>query len=110
MATEHVFHVALAADWKAAQEAGDYRVSSLGRTLAEEGFLHASFAHQWPGVLSAYYAEVQDPLVLLEIDPDLLDVPLVVEAPAGAEPGADEFPHVYGPLPVAAVVAVRPLR
>ena len=110
MATEHVFHVALAADWKAAQEAGDYRVSSLGRTLAEEGFLHASFAHQWPGVLSAYYADVQDPLVLLEIDPDLLDVPLVVEAPAGAEPGADEFPHVYGPLPVEAVVAVRPLR
>ena len=110
MATEHVFHVALAADWEAAQKAGDYRVSSLGRTLAEEGFLHASFAHQWPGVLSAYYADVQDPLVLLEIDPDLLDVPLVVEAPAGAEPGADEFPHVYGPLPVEAVVAVRPLR
>ena len=110
MATEHVFHVALAADWQAAQEAGDYRVSSLGRTLAEEGFLHASYADQWPGVLSAYYADVQEPLVLLEIDPDLLDVPLFVEPPAGSEPGAAAFPPLYGPLAADAVVAVRPLR
>ena len=110
MATEHVFHVALLADWEAARSAGEYRVSSLGRTLAEEGFLHASFTHQWPGVLAAYYSEVAEPLVLLEIDPDRLDVPLVVEAPAGSAPGAEEFPHVYGPLPVGAVVAVRPLR
>jgi len=110
VATEHLFHVALARDWQAAQEAGDYRVSSLGRTLAEEGFLHACYAHQWPGVLAAYYADVEEPLVLLEIDRDRLDVPLVVEAPAGSGPGSDEFPHVYGPLPLVAVVAVRPLR
>jgi uncharacterized protein (DUF952 family) len=107
VATEHVFHVALASDWQAAQEAGDYRVSTLGRSLEEEGFLHASFSHQWPGVLAAYYADVEEPLVLLEIDPDRLDVPLVVEAPAGS--GAEEFPHVYGPLSLAAVVGVRPL-
>jgi len=107
--TEHVFHVALASDWQAAEEAGDYRVSTLGRSLEEEGFLHASSAHQWPGVLAAYSSDVEEPLVLLEIDPDRLDVPLVVEAPAGSGPGAEEFPHVYGPLPVAAVVAVTPL-
>jgi uncharacterized protein (DUF952 family) len=109
VATEHVFHVALASDWQAAQEAGDYRVSTLGRSLEEEGFLHASFSHQWRGVLAAYYADVEEPLVLLEIDPDRLDVPLVVEAPAGSGPGAEEFPHVYGPLSLAAVVGVRPL-
>jgi uncharacterized protein (DUF952 family) len=109
VATEHVFHVALASDWQAAEEAGDYRVSTLGRSLEEEGFLHASFSHQWPGVLAAYYADVEEPLVLLEIDPDRLDVPLVVEAPAGSGPGAEEFPHVYGPLSLAAVVGVRPL-
>jgi uncharacterized protein (DUF952 family) len=107
--TEHLFHVALAADWQAAREAGDYRVSSLGRALEEEGFLHASYAHQWPGVLAAYYSKLEEPLVLLEIDPDRLDVPVVVEAPAGSGPGAEQFPHVYGPLPVDAVVAVRPL-
>jgi uncharacterized protein (DUF952 family) len=106
VATEHLFHLALRRDWEAAQEAGEYQVSTRGRTLAEEGFLHASYAHQWQGVRDAYYADVTEPLVLLEVDPDLLDVPLVVETPEGAD---EAFPHIYGPLPVTAVVDVRPL-
>ena len=106
MATERLFHLALRRDWEAAQEAGEYQVSTRGRTLAEEGFLHASYAHQWQGVRDAYYADVTEPLVLLEVDPDLLDVPLVVETPEGAD---EAFPHIYGPLPVTAVVDVRPL-
>ena len=106
MATEHLFHVAFRREWEAAQEAGEYRVSTRGRTLAEEGFLHASYAHQWQAVRDAYYADVPEPLVLLEVDPALLEVPVVEEVPAG---GTDPFPHVYGPLPVAAVVAVREL-
>jgi uncharacterized protein (DUF952 family) len=110
VAAERIFHVALLADWEAAQRAGEYRISTRGRSLEEEGFLHASYAHQWPGVRDAFYADVDQPLVLLEIDPDLVGAPVVVEAPPGAEPGAEEFPHVYGPLRVGAVVAVRPLR
>jgi uncharacterized protein (DUF952 family) len=108
VATERLFHLALRRDWESARESevGDYRVSTRGRTLAEEGFLHASYAHQWQGVRDAYYADVTEPLVLLEVDPARLDVPVVEEAPAG---GAEAFPHVYGPLPVAAVVAVREL-
>lgn len=106
MGTERLFHVAFGRDWEAAKEVGEYRVSTRGRTLAEEGFLHASYAHQWQGVRDAYYGDVTEPLVLLEVDPGLLDVPVVDEVPAG---GAEAFPHVYGPLPVAAVVAVREL-
>ncbi|MDQ1600910.1 MAG: hypothetical protein QOD68_2384, partial [Actinomycetota bacterium] len=56
MATEHVFHLALASDWEGAQAVGDYRVSTLGMTLEQEGFLHAAFAHQWEGVRERYYA------------------------------------------------------
>jgi uncharacterized protein (DUF952 family) len=104
--TERLFHVTFGRDWEAAKEVGEYRVSTRGRTLAEEGFLHASYAHQWQGVRDAYYGDVTEPLVLLEVDPGLLDVPVVDEVPAG---GAEAFPHVYGPLPVAAVVAVREL-
>jgi uncharacterized protein (DUF952 family) len=106
VATEHVFHLALASDWEAARADGRYRVSTLGVTLEQEGFLHASFAHQWEGVRDRYYADVVDPVVLLEIDPDLLDVALVVETPEGAD---EAFPHIYGPLPVAAVIDVRPV-
>jgi uncharacterized protein (DUF952 family) len=106
VATERLFHLALRRDWEAAKEAGEYLVSTRGRTLAEEGFLHASYGHQWQGVRDAYYADVTEPLVLLEVDPALLGVPVVEEVPAG---GDEAFPHVYGPLPVAAVVAVREL-
>jgi uncharacterized protein (DUF952 family) len=103
---EHVFHIALARDWAAAQEAGDYRVSTIGRSLAEEGFVHASRRHQVAGVHAAFYAGAGEPLVLLEIDPALLDVPLVLEVPADAD---EAFPHVYGPVPVRAVVGVTDL-
>jgi uncharacterized protein (DUF952 family) len=104
--SEHIFHIAKAADWDAAQAAGEYRVSTLGRSLEQEGFLHASFAGQWPVVHDAFYAGLDEPLVLLEIDAGLLGVPVVVEAPPGTD---EQFPHIYGPLPVAAVVAVSPL-
>lgn len=53
-----------------------------------------------------YYADVVDPLLLLVIDTDLLDVPLVEEE----VPGGDTFPHLYGPLTPAAVVQAVPLE
>lgn len=99
---EHIFHIALARDWARAQEHGDYRVSTLGRSLAEEGFVHASRRHQVAGVRAAFYADVGEPLVLLEIDPARLDVPLRLEVPLEAE---EAFPHIYGPVPVGAVVS-----
>lgn len=103
----HIFHIATAADWAAAQRSGAYTTSTRGVTLEQEGYIHASRADQWEGVHAAYYADLDEPLVLLEIDPDLLDAPVIEEAPV---PGATEtFPHVYGPISPAAVVEVRPL-
>ena len=102
-----IFHIATAADWADAQRAGAYTTSTRGVTLEEEGFIHASRADQWEGVRAAYYADVTEPLVLLEIDTDLLEAPVVEELPA---PSATEtFPHVYGAIPPTAVVAVRSL-
>ncbi len=102
-----IFHIATQADWDAAQESGAYTTSSYGVTLADEGFIHASRADQWEGVRERYYSDVAEPLVLLEIDTDMLDVPLVEEPPA---PGIGEtYPHIYGPLKTAAVVAVTGL-
>jgi len=99
--------VATESDWQRAQREGSYTTSTLGRTLAEEGFIHASRSDQWQGVLTRFYADVAEPLVLLEIETDALDVPVVEEPPA---PGITEtFPHVYGAIPVAAVVGARPL-
>jgi uncharacterized protein (DUF952 family) len=102
-----IFHIATAADWDEARRRGSYTTSTLGRTLAEEGFIHASRGDQWQGVRERYYADVTEPLVLLVIDTSRLAVPVVDEA----APGSDEmFPHVYGPLDPAAVVQTVPLE
>jgi uncharacterized protein (DUF952 family)/uncharacterized membrane protein YeaQ/YmgE (transglycosylase-associated protein family) len=102
-----IFHLALASDWEAARAAGSYTISTRGRSLAEEGFIHASRGDQWPGVRARFYGDVTEPMVLLQIDTDRLGVP-VVEEPA--VPGATEtFPHIYGPLDPSAVVRAIPL-
>jgi glutathione S-transferase len=102
-----IFHIATVADWDAAQESGAYTTSTRGVTLEEQGYVHASRADQWRGVHAAFYADLTEPLVLLEIETDLLGVPVVEEPPA---PGASEtFPHVYGAVAPTAVVATHSL-
>lgn len=101
-----LLHLALAADWADAQTAGEYRVSTRGRTLDDVGFIHLSFPRQLAAVAESFYRDVDDDLVVLEIDPARLEAPVVVEP---GSPGTDGelFPHLYGPLPAAAVISVR---
>ncbi|MDF8263466.1 DUF952 domain-containing protein [Luteipulveratus flavus] len=103
-----IYHLAEPQDWDAARAAGAYEISTRGRTLAQEGFIHASEDTQWQTVRSRFYADVEGPLLLLEIDTDRLTAPLVRE-PA-AEAGGELFPHIHGPLNTDAVVAVHPLE
>ncbi|OUC75496.1 DUF952 domain-containing protein, partial [Streptosporangium minutum] len=96
-----ILHLALATDWQAAQPAGEYRVSTLGRTLEQEGFIHACADHaQLRGVIQRFYHDVDQPLVLLTIDPAGLDVRM--ETPADS---SEAFPHIYQPLPLRAVLS-----
>ncbi|WP_436762255.1 DUF952 domain-containing protein [Streptosporangium sp. V21-05] len=100
-----ILHLALASDWDAARQAGEYRVSTIGHTLDDVGFIHACADHeQLRGVVERFYRDVTDPLVLLSVDPAGLDVRM--EEVPGDSPEA--FPHIYGPLPVSAVTAVQP--
>ncbi|QGG96392.1 DUF952 domain-containing protein [Actinomarinicola tropica] len=101
-----IYHIARRALWDEAVRTGRYEQSTVDRTLAEEGFIHASRAEQVQGVADRYYQDVAEELVLLVIDPDRLDVELRYEAPPGR---GESFPHLYGPLDPAAVVEVRPL-
>jgi uncharacterized protein (DUF952 family) len=103
---EPIFHIAEPESWPAEAAAGRYTRSTRGATLAEVGFIHCSFRSQVERVAALVYSDRTEPLLLLEIDPARVDAPIRVEAPPGA---SDEFPHVYGPLPVAAVVAVHDL-
>jgi uncharacterized protein (DUF952 family) len=105
-----VLHVADRAEWARAQVTGRYEVSSRGLTLADEGFIHTSTSRQVDGVLSRYYADL-DPadLVLLVIDIKALEAagsPVRWDEVAGAPA---PYPHVYGPIDPAAVVAALPI-
>jgi uncharacterized protein (DUF952 family) len=98
-----VFHIAERPDWEAARDAGGpYEMSTRGQSLAEVGFIHASRdEEQVRTVQRAFYADLDD-LVLLVVDTKDLDVR---EEPVGD----DVFPHIYGPIPLDAVIDVRPL-
>ena len=102
----YILHLTERSLWEAARERGAYEISTRGRTLQEEGFIHCSTRAQLPTVAAFLYGSYDGPddLVVLVVDPQRLDVPLRYEA---VKPGGEEFPHVYGPLPVSAVVDVE---
>ncbi|MER7545064.1 DUF952 domain-containing protein [Actinomadura sp.] len=102
-----LLHIAERTHWESARASGaPYTMSTLGRTLDDEGFIHCSSdMAQVAGVLARFYTGVpREDLVLLTVDVTRLDAPVRYE-PAGD----DVFPHVYGPIPVSAVIDVRSL-
>jgi uncharacterized protein (DUF952 family) len=101
-----IYHLALAQDWAQAQRDGQYTASTRGRTLAEEGFIHASTAAQVDQVADAFYRDAPD-LVLLVIDTERVGSPIRYELVPGQ---ADPYPHIYGPLNPDAVVEARPFH
>jgi glutathione S-transferase len=101
-----IYHLALAGDWAAARATGEYRISTRGLTLEQVGFIHASYAHQIAATYQRFYADA-GPLKLLIIDPQrlaALGLPLRAEV---APDSGELFPHVYGALPVEAVLQVE---
>ncbi len=96
-----VFHLALAADWAAARAAGEYRTSTRGRTLEQEGFIHCSRLDQAVGVASRYFGGA-GPLVRLYVDRGRVSAPVIDDPVSGRD---ETYPHIYGPLNLDAVIA-----
>lgn len=97
-----LYHIARREDWHKAHATGVYTTSTVGRTLEEVGFIHLSFAPQVKMVADFFYRDIPD-LVLLKIDPVKLTSEVRMEVVAGTD---EKFPHLYGPLSVAAVIGV----
>ena len=105
--TQWLYHIATVPDWDQAQRDGEYRTSTRGRSLSEEGFIHASTAAQVLPVANAVYLDEPQDLVLLVLDPSRIGAGIRYEPVPG---WADPFPHIYGPLEAAAVVQAVPLE
>ncbi|GAA0765392.1 DUF952 domain-containing protein [Brevundimonas olei] len=95
------FKILSRADWRAALAEGRYDGSAADRA---DGYIHLSAADQLEATAAKHYAG-QAELMLVEVDLTALGDALIWEPSRG---GA-LFPHIYGPLPVAATRDARPL-
>jgi uncharacterized protein (DUF952 family) len=108
-----LLHLCAPAQWTRAQQRGEHRPDSL----RDVRFVHLSRPQL--GVPPAcggvhlpanrLYAGRTD-LVLLHADTSRLDAPLRWEPGNATDPASMLFPHLYGPLPVSAVIAVSEYR
>lgn len=95
------FKILSLADWRASLAEGAYDGSPVDHA---DGYIHLSAADQLAVTAAKHYAGQSD-LVLVEVDLAALGDTLIWEPSRG---GA-LFPHIYGPLPVAATQGLRAL-
>jgi uncharacterized protein (DUF952 family)/GNAT superfamily N-acetyltransferase len=98
-------HLLEPAAWRAALSDGAVRPPSL----SDVGFVHLSTPDQVHLPAQALHPGRRD-LVLLVVDPARLTDPVRFEPGTPRDPADMRFPHLYGPLPVTAVIAVVPYR
>jgi uncharacterized protein (DUF952 family) len=96
-----IYHMCRRTEWETARAVGAYRGSSQDTA---DGFIHFSTAAQIRESARKHRAGQRD-LVLVTVDPAALGAALKWE------PSRDGalFPHLYGVLPMDAVVKVDPL-
>ena len=95
------FKILSRADWIMTLAEGAYDGSPVDHA---DGYIHLSAADQLAVTAAKHYAGQSD-LVLVEVDLTALGDTLIWEPSRG---GA-LFPHIYGPLPVAATQGLRAL-
>ncbi|MCK5752409.1 MAG: DUF952 domain-containing protein [Mycobacterium sp.] len=96
-------HLCTCDDWRTAQQAGVHRPESLDTV----GFVHLSTPEQVHLPANRLYSGRTD-LMLLRIDAARLSSPVRWEPGVPGDPGEMVFPHLYGALPVSAVISVTP--
>ncbi|MCU1427281.1 MAG: hypothetical protein JWL83_1281 [Actinomycetia bacterium] len=98
-------HLITGVEWRAALAAGSVTPPSL----LIEGFIHLSLPQQVAVPANRLFAG-RDDVLLLVVAPDRLGGEVRWEPGAPTDPTSMRFPHLYGPLPAAAVTSVMPYR
>jgi uncharacterized protein (DUF952 family) len=98
---QFIYKIVAAALWRDAERGGGF--PGAGIDLAD-GFIHLSTASQVRETAAKHFTGADD-LLLVAVDAEALGNGLRYEPARG---GA-LFPHLYGPLPMAAVRWVKPL-
>ena len=107
-APDVLLHLCGVEEWAHARSRGEIRPAASGSDV-QDRFVHLSTPEQVHLPANRLYRG-RDDLVLLHIDPALLDAPVRWEPGVATDPESMLFPHLYGPLPVRAVRASRRIR
>jgi uncharacterized protein (DUF952 family) len=91
-------------EWSRARDRGGIHPEASG-SEAQADFIHLSTPEQVHLPANRLYRG-RDDLVVLHIDPALLDSPVRWEPGVATDPHSMLFPHLYGPLPARAVIRV----
>jgi len=102
MTSEHIYKILAATEWAQAQSAGVFKGSAVDHA---DGYIHFSTAAQARETAAKHFSR-QSGLLLLTVDPARCP-----DADWRWEPsrGGALFPHLYGRLELACVVAVDEL-
>ena len=96
-----IYKICDSALWRAAERAGAFAGAEVD---ARDGFIHFSSAGQVAETAARHFAGIAD-LILVAVDADALGGALKWEISRGG----DLFPHLYGVLPLSAVLWAKPL-
>lgn len=102
---DDLVHICTAGEWLSMRGQAEYVPDSYG----EVGFVHLSTPQQVHLPANRLFPGRED-LVLLRLDPARLNAPVRWEPGVPSDPESMRFPHLYGPLPIAAVTAVLDYR
>lgn len=101
-----VWHLAERTAWTEAERTGEYPWSSRSLSYERQGFVHLCFEEQVADVRHRHHRDLADSdLVLVELNPDRDDLPVVVEP----VPGVGDHPHLFAQLSPRMAVSVRGL-
>ena len=91
-----IFHITQSQQWEEAKQLKSYR----GDTLDSEGFIHCSTLPQVVKSANKFFVGKKG-LLLLWIDSEKVQAEVKYEYAAG-----EDYPHIYGPLNIDAVLKV----
>jgi uncharacterized protein (DUF952 family) len=100
--TGPLYKVLRVVEWQAAEQAGRFAGSPDDR---RDGFIHLSTAEQVRATVAKHFVS-EDYLVLAAVDPDALGERLRWEVSRGGT----LFPHLYGELPLTAVIGLASVQ
>jgi release factor glutamine methyltransferase len=95
-----IVHLCHRQEWQEAQPIGEFRSASLD----SEGFIHCSQPEEIHIVANRFYQGIPD-LILLWLNPEIVSSEIRWEGVGGVQ-----FPHIYGPVNLEAVVSAGSLN